>query len=265
MPDIKETEEIHKESLVLLKHFHKLCVDNDIQYSLHGGTLLGAIRDGGFIPWDDDIDVTMTRDYFNKFLKLMQRTTLEDGYAFDTFGSSFYKFYSQREGKPLVWIDLFVWDYISEKRYIQKFKIALLAFFKAFCKSPTKLKETQEESHYSVLNIFGITIISLFGFFVPNKIKNAWVDSVRRRYGGKKEYVHRANDQFKGIKLILPKYVVSEYIDIPFENITLRASKYWKEILESTYGDDYMIPKKENNDIELHMRFRKRNELLRKD
>jgi lipopolysaccharide cholinephosphotransferase len=55
--------------LRLLKIFDYLCVKHDIKYFLTGGTLLGAIRHQGFIPWDDDIDVGMTRSNYERFVK----------------------------------------------------------------------------------------------------------------------------------------------------------------------------------------------------
>lgn len=55
--------------LRMLKIFDYLCTRHEIKYFLVGGSLLGAIRHKGFIPWDDDIDVAMTRDNFEKFIK----------------------------------------------------------------------------------------------------------------------------------------------------------------------------------------------------
>ena len=59
--------DIQLESLEILKVVHHFCVENDIKYSLAYGTLIGAIRHKGFIPWDDDLDIMMTRPDYEKF------------------------------------------------------------------------------------------------------------------------------------------------------------------------------------------------------
>lgn len=61
-------EEVHGVLYDILVDIHDFCVENNIKYSLAGGTLLGAIRHNGFIPWDDDIDIQLSRPEYKKFI-----------------------------------------------------------------------------------------------------------------------------------------------------------------------------------------------------
>ncbi|MBQ6623350.1 MAG: LicD family protein [Mogibacterium sp.] len=61
-------KEVQAAELEILKVFADLCNRHNIKYSLHGGTLLGAVRHGGFIPWDDDLDVILDRGEYNRFI-----------------------------------------------------------------------------------------------------------------------------------------------------------------------------------------------------
>ena len=66
----------------LLWEFHKLCEEQGLQYSLGYGTLLGAVRHGGMIPWDDDIDVIVPRKDFEKLCELYRADDCRDRYQF---------------------------------------------------------------------------------------------------------------------------------------------------------------------------------------
>lgn len=64
-----DDEELKYLQLEILKNVDTFCKNNNIEYSLAYGTLLGAIRHGGYIPWDDDIDIFMTRPNYDKFIQ----------------------------------------------------------------------------------------------------------------------------------------------------------------------------------------------------
>ena len=66
-------KELQKRALNLLCEFDKVCRANGIKYSLAYGTLLGAIRHKGFIPWDDDVDVMLPRPEYDKFLTISKQ------------------------------------------------------------------------------------------------------------------------------------------------------------------------------------------------
>lgn len=62
-------DKLHGEILTIMDDIHRVCQEQNLRYYLTGGTLLGAARHGGFIPWDDDLDIVMPRDDFEKFIK----------------------------------------------------------------------------------------------------------------------------------------------------------------------------------------------------
>ena len=82
--DQETLDKLHSVEIEILDVFHKICKDNNLTYFLTGGTMLGAIRHKGFIPWDDDIDVGMPRADYDKFIKIAPKL-LGDKYMLDCF------------------------------------------------------------------------------------------------------------------------------------------------------------------------------------
>ncbi len=79
--------EIQLKLLNMLSFFHNFCVNENLRYYVIDGTALGAMRHGGFIPWDDDIDVGMPREDYERFKKLVANLSLKD-YTFEFYGNS---------------------------------------------------------------------------------------------------------------------------------------------------------------------------------
>ena len=81
----KETlDKLHQVELEILDDFVSVCEKHKLRYFLTGGTMLGAIRHKGFIPWDDDIDIGMPREDYDKFIKIGSEA-LGNKYTLDCF------------------------------------------------------------------------------------------------------------------------------------------------------------------------------------
>lgn len=235
---------LQEEILLLLKEFHRICVENDINYTLHGGSMLGAVREKGFIPWDDDADIAMMRKDYIKLCQCMSTDKNEEVYL-DNFSDKMYKVWMKRKGYPKVWIDVFVYDYISERTIARKLKFLGITLLTPFTKNEISIRQFRANGRAKGPKRLIYEVLYRVGRGMPQLKKIHIIDRfVQNNFLGKKEYIHRSNDQLYAMKMILKREYMNNYLLLPFEDTQLMVSQKYHEILVLSYGKDYMIPKK---------------------
>lgn len=237
MPSEAGMEKLHADLLSLLKEFHGLCVNNNIKYSLHGGSLLGAIREKGFIPWDDDIDVTMTRFEYEKLKKVMleENNTL---YWNESAGLGPMICLKNKD----VWIDIFIYDYISENKLAQKIKFLMLVFFLGWTKTKKSIKVTKI-GKFKGWKFYAVYMLYLLGKPISKARKCKMRDYFTENFlCGSKKLMVRVNDRYVGLKMFVSKEAILSYREVQFEDIKVMIHSGYDEILRRSYGDDYMLP-----------------------
>ena len=234
-------EAIHKELLIALDALDKICRENRIHYSLHGGTLLGAERNHKLIPWDDDIDVSMTRGDYEKLVKVLSRQN--NGYYLNTNALWVPRFVCEsreRTSEP-VCIDIFVWDYISETKLGQKAKMTLLRALQGMLKSEPVF------DGFSAKNKMLIAATYAFGKLFPRGFKlrlYKWIET--NAFIGKRKYIHRSNDSFRGMSYVLDSGYMSGYTTLELEGKKYMVNKRYHEFLIMEYGENYLTPPPES-------------------
>lgn len=226
--------DIHKKLLAALDELDHICRKNNIHYSLHGGTLLGAVRNQKLLAWDDDLDISMTRRNFDKFEQACQNLTGD--YHLNEYDTWLPRF-AVKNGDESIFIDIFIWDYISEDKLAQFIKINTLRFLQG------TLKRNIKYSDYSIKNKILLKISHFLGMPFPRKTKlNFFRHYEQYAFQGKRKYIHRSNDAFLGVSYIFDSDYMHSYTTIPLEGKRYMVTKRYKEFLERNYGSDYMTP-----------------------
>ena len=246
--------ELQKCELEILIEVDRICKKNNISYSLDGGTLLGAIRHKGFIPWDDDVDIMMPLKDYNKFLEVCKSELGSDYFlqtAFNDFGGSLYAKIRKNNTTAMedwtknikmhkgVWIDIFPTVGYKGEKYLQKClaSAAVADWLLGDC----YYKDNFSSPNFKIrlLSKFLSKIPLSFRRFIAKKVtKKIFVDSKGCEYSYN---VWTASAKL-GAKFRFDSSIQGEYTTAKFEGYDFSITKKYDEYLKTLYGDYMQLP-----------------------
>ena len=254
-----ELDEIRKIQIRLLKKFIYICEKEKYRYTVVGGTFLGAIRHKGYIPWDDDIDVGMPREDYEKFIVYCKNETMDGeeiithenpkyNYLFAKFcDKNTILFEPEANRKNCVfgvYIDVFPIDglgnsYEKAKKVFDRTYFLRNLLVSSCVKYPPKFRK----------NIF--KLLESLMFYVLSRFVNE--KKIIKKI--EKVYVNNGfdNSLFSGVVCgcygkneIMGEGSLRDLATIEFENIPVKSIKNFHEYLSRLYGDYMQLPPPEN-------------------
>jgi len=260
---ITDDTELKKTLLDILVAFDTFCRHHDIPYYLASGTCLGAVRHGGFIPWDDDIDVRIPRPHYRRFLDLSS-SPIEGRYqvlSMETSRTHIYPFAKLVDTRTIcieqrirknydygLWVDIFPVDgcadpdgkeFRANRRRIKKLRGYLGWASTAVYASDSWIK--------TIPRLIGVLVCKLIGpsFFLRKIV------SLAERYDYDScDFVSLAVWGY-GERECTRKEIVSDFIETSFEGHSFFIPKRSDEYLSRMYGD-YMTPPPESDRVYRH-------------
>lgn len=249
-------EEIKNHELEVMIKIDNICRANNIKYTLSGGTLLGAVRHKGFIPWDDDIDISMRREDYNRFMdycskndvgfKIVSNETNEyypylfaKAYSEDTLLDQFW--INDEHFKMGVFVDIFPVEALGEtfddaKKMYRDTKFNKYLLIASVWKKEV-LKRTEKFSRKMIKYIFYFIskhINRRKHMMKLNKIINR-VDASKSNYCSLIAGVY-------GTKEVFENEMYENYIELEFENHKFMAVRDYDKYLTQIYGDYMTLP-----------------------
>lgn len=246
--------ELQSKLLDMFSWFHEFCEQNGLRYYMIGGTMLGAYRHGGFIPWDDDIDVGMPRTDYEKLEKLLcdgseKRFVLETpNTASDDYYYAFSKLYdtsttlvenTRYKLKRGIYIDIFPLDGIgdtresAEKNYSKVYRLHNLLL--------TRVSGIRKGRKW--YKNLAVTVAGLVPNFVLNnkKLLLRFVDLCKKYDLDECEWGGNLVGAWR-FKEIMPREILGEPTLYDFEGIRAYGPEKPDEYLTSLYGDWRKLP-----------------------
>lgn len=257
----KEMEQVHLIAMRLLLELKRVCEKNNIQYFFAYGSLLGAVRHKGFIPWDDDIDLWMTRDNYaklcehkNEFGDEFEFVRAEDyghNKQYDNVPRLFYKYVHLNTNKELcefydnktnrLHIDVFLIDntYSDMRGKVQLYELFLLSgLMGAYrCKAyDTSSWPWPQRAAQACLNIIGRLI--------PLASLRKRAAKVAQRYDMRNDtdITKVTTDSMVGMRRTYPKETFASTQVVPFEDTEVTIPCGYDTILKTIYGNYMELP-----------------------
>ena len=243
------TKARQQELLAMLKEVDAFLTKNGIKYSLCAGTLLGAVRHDGFIPWDDDVDIMVDRENYAAIIKLFEEKKDETRFTLNKI-LWIHRIQDKDDNTnslKTATIDIFVFDNIPTNTFVRKFKLLTMKLLQGMLKTDIDYKK------FSVFYKICLFCTHILGKLFTHNFKFKLYDRVAR-IGNKKdcEYLGSYFSPFNNLKLQYSKTLMNEIVLHKFEDTEMPIPAEYDNYLTQQYGD-YMTPPKEENRISEHM------------
>ena len=237
-----------------MKYIDQICRDNRIVYYIMGGTALGAIRHGGFIPWDDDLDIFMTPDQYEKFktvfesqktneFVLQEWKTTQNYLEYakvrmngTTFIEECYK--NRSDMHHGIYVDIMILHKVPESKFVQK-KIYYYSKFVTLYGLTQRNWKPKTKAQAVVFHMVKALPCKSIVKMCYKAIYR--YDSMEKSY----KYCYWITPA-KFRNGLFDAELFSEPVDISFEDTVLLGSRRIKEYLEYRYGDYMKLPPEES-------------------
>lgn len=238
-------EEIHAELLEQLRDITRVCQAHGIEYNMMCGSLLGAVRHKGFIPWDDDVDLLMTREEFEKFRRVYPKECdkrFELTYV-DTWTP---RVMNHDPEKAAAFTDFFILDKVPAAGFRRKMWFLELHLLQGM------MKHDVDYSRFSFKNKALIFVTHLMGlpFSMAWKARQYECVSTRVKESGD---LCMANGAFELMMHIWHAEQFAEKLTVPFEDLQVLIPARYDEVLTILFGPDYMTPPPESERVAKHL------------